>query len=247
MCWNCKEKEQGHLKKNCPKMNGKGKSVDPSATAGVVERDSDEGEPILAANKVTKAHEDVSGDMLATISDSSETSWIFDSGCSYHMCPNGELFTTFEKLEGGKVLMGNNNVYGAIGIDTVRVPSKSGCRSPSTTMECLTPNEKWTGSPTNYVDLKVFGCSAYAHVRERKLNPRAKKCILLGYANGVKWYRLWCPDGSKFLISRDGTFNELAMLKPSQGAKRKVVEHEEQVEPSRKQVELDLEPSENPQ
>ncbi|PKI52522.1 hypothetical protein CRG98_027094 [Punica granatum] len=94
MCWNCKE--QGHLKKNCSKMNGKGKSIGPSATAEAVERDSDEGELVLEAIEVTQAHEDVSGDMLATILDSSETSWILNSGCSYYMCPNRELFTTYE-------------------------------------------------------------------------------------------------------------------------------------------------------
>ncbi|KAK3017138.1 hypothetical protein RJ639_006140 [Escallonia herrerae] len=35
-----------------------------------------------------------------------------------------------------------------------------------------------------------------------------------GYANGVKGYRLWCPDSksSRFLISRDMTFDESLML-----------------------------------
>ena len=53
-------------------------------------------------------------------------------------------------------------------------------------------------------------------MNEGKLEPRARKCIFLGYANTVKWYRLWCPNSkfSKFLISRDETFNESVMLSP---------------------------------
>ena len=51
-------------------------------------------------------------------------------------------------------------------------------------------------------------------MNEGKLEPKAKKCIFLGYANGVKCYRLWCLDSkfSKFLINRDVTFNKSTML-----------------------------------
>ena len=36
--------------------------------------------------------------------------------------------------------------------------------SPSSAIEFKTPYEKWTRQPTNYGDLRVFGCTAYAHV-----------------------------------------------------------------------------------
>lgn len=86
--------------------------------------------------------------------------------------------------------------------------------SPSMAIECKTPHEVWFGTPTNYSGLHIFGCPAYAHVNEAKLEPRAKKCIFLGYASRVKGYRLWCtdPKSPKFIISRDVIFYEYAIL-----------------------------------
>ena len=88
-------------------------------------------------------------------------------------------------------------------------------RSPSTAIECKTPYEVWSGTRANYANLRVFGCPAYAHVNEGKLEPRAKKCIFLGYADGVKGYRMYCADSpsSRYFISRDVTFDESAMIK----------------------------------
>jgi hypothetical protein len=62
--------------------------------------------------------------------------------------------------------------------------------SPSTTISKETPIEVWSSSPYNYSQLRVFGCTAYAHVDNGKLEPRAIKCILLGYGSSVKAYKL---------------------------------------------------------
>ena len=82
---------------------------------------------------------------------------------------------------------------------------------PSTALNFKTLHEVWTGSAANYKGLKVFGCSAYAHIRLDKLQPRANKCIFLGYPEGIKGYRLWCiePSEEKCIISHDVVFNEL--------------------------------------
>lgn len=62
-----------------------------------------------------------------------------------------------------------------------------------------TPEEVWSGTPANYENLRIFGCPTYAHVNNGKLEPRAIKCIFLGYLDGVKGYKLWCLITKKML------------------------------------------------
>ncbi|KAI4300009.1 hypothetical protein L6164_033429 [Bauhinia variegata] len=84
-------------------------------------------------------------------------------------------------------------------------------RSPFTVIDCKTPQEVWYGTPSDYSSLRIFGCPAYAHVNDGKVEPRAIKCIFLGYVVGVKGYRLWCTEKDRtprFIISRDVTFDE---------------------------------------
>ncbi|KAL5576887.1 hypothetical protein UlMin_018586 [Ulmus minor] len=46
-------------------------------------------------------------------------------------------------------------------------------QSPSTAIDLKTPNEMWFGKPKSYSNMRVFGCLAYAHQNEGKLEPRA--------------------------------------------------------------------------
>ncbi|WVZ61696.1 hypothetical protein U9M48_011528 [Paspalum notatum var. saurae] len=85
-------------------------------------------------------------------------------------------------------------------------------RSPSITLDKKTPIEVWSGSPADYSQWRVFGCTAYAHIDNGKLEPRAIKCIFLGYQTGVKGYKLWNPQTQKVVLSRNVIFNETAML-----------------------------------
>ncbi|KAG8491868.1 hypothetical protein CXB51_015214 [Gossypium anomalum] len=85
-------------------------------------------------------------------------------------------------------------------------------RSSSVAIEKKIPQEVWSGNPANYSDLKIFGCPAYAHVDNGKLEPRSIKCVFLGYKAGVKGYKLWCPKNRKVVISRDVVFDETVMI-----------------------------------
>ncbi|GKC59951.1 retrotransposon protein, putative, ty1-copia subclass [Tanacetum coccineum] len=102
-------------------------------------------------------------------------------------------------------------------------------RSPSRAIEKKTPMEMWSGHPSDYRMLRIFGCVAYPHDKQGKLEPRAVKCVLLGYPKGVKGYRLYRLDdeSSKIVTSRNVVFNESVMYKDTlkdSGAGNKSVE-----------------------
>ena len=87
-------------------------------------------------------------------------------------------------------------------------------RTPSNAIYFKTLKEFWFGKTSNYDHLRIFGCKAYVHQSEEKLEPRSMKCIFLGYPEGVKGYRLWYKEspGVKIIISRDVMFNENEIL-----------------------------------
>lgn len=53
-----------------------------------------------------------------------------------------------------------------------------------------TPKEPWSKKPIKYDHLHVFDYVAYVHMKQRKLELKALKCIFLWYLNGVKGYKL---------------------------------------------------------
>jgi hypothetical protein len=85
-------------------------------------------------------------------------------------------------------------------------------RSPSVPLDKKTLIEIWSVSPADYSELRVFGCTAYAHVDNGKLESRAVKCIFLGYGSGVKAYKLWNPETKKVFLSMNVIFNDAVMF-----------------------------------
>ncbi|KAG8496414.1 hypothetical protein CXB51_007522 [Gossypium anomalum] len=110
-CNFCKKK--GHIKSECYKLqnkikreaaNQKGKQPENSGEADVVEDYSD-GELLVASVNDSKVSEE----------------WILDSGCTFHMSPNRDWFTTYETVSEGVVLMGNNASCKIAGVGTIKV------------------------------------------------------------------------------------------------------------------------------
>ena len=57
--------------------------------------------------------------------------------------------------------------------------------------------------------LKVFGCIVFIHLpnhNRSKLDPRAKKCVFIGYASNKKWYKCYNPQTKKMYVSMDVSF-----------------------------------------
>ncbi|KAG8498240.1 hypothetical protein CXB51_007432 [Gossypium anomalum] len=110
-CNFCKKK--GHIKSECYKLqnkikreaaNQKGKQPENSSEADVVEDYSD-GELLVASVNDSKVSEE----------------WILDSGCTFHISPNQDWFTTYETVSKGVVLMGNNASCKIAGVGTIKV------------------------------------------------------------------------------------------------------------------------------
>ena len=104
-------------------------------------------------------------------------------------------------------------------VETVNIASFIINRSPSSAIDFKIPKEVWLGGLVDYSSLKIFGCPAYVHVQsgERsKLDLKLRKCIFLGFEEGVKGYRLWDLILKKTVISRDVIFDEAFMLKQNE-------------------------------
>ncbi|KAH9801739.1 Integrase catalytic domain-containing protein [Citrus sinensis] len=86
-------------------------------------------------------------------------------------------------------------------------------RSPLAAIDFKTPEEIWSGRPPKFENLRIFGCPAYVHINQGKLNARALKGFFVGYPDGVKGYRVWCGEQRKCIISRDVVFHEATLLK----------------------------------
>eukprot|EP00253_Pinus_taeda_P031665 PITA_31665 len=85
-------------------------------------------------------------------------------------------------------------------------------RSPSSALEDKTPQDVWTGKKPSLSHLRVFRCDAYVHVpkeRRTKLDSKSKKCIFIGYKDGLKGYKLWKPVIRKVVYNQDVVFIEV--------------------------------------
>lgn len=86
---------------------------------------------------------------------------------------------------------------------------------PHTCIKCQIPNDVWSDRSADYFILIVFDCMVYYHVDERKLEPRTKKGLFMGYEDGVNGYGVWSPSEKRVVMNMNVVFDESYMLKVS--------------------------------
>ncbi|KAF3617853.1 hypothetical protein FXO38_33740 [Capsicum annuum] len=124
VCYYCHTK--GHIRFDCPKLQNKGKVKKNE------HEDSDTTEVTIAADKIEGAIFLVTENISC-----SNYEWILDSACSFHMCPNKDLLTTYDLVEGGFVLVGNNVACKIIGKGTVRIKMQDGIVKTLRNVRCV--------------------------------------------------------------------------------------------------------------
>jgi len=75
----------------------------------------------------------------------------------------------------------------------------------------MTPFKSWRGYKPDVSHLCRWGCVAYAHIPEelrKKLDPKGKKGILVGYDNPLRTYRIYDPVARGIISMKDWIVSE---------------------------------------
>lgn len=83
-CFICHK--EGHFKRNCPNRNKRRQ-----------EKSGDDGETSVVSDGYESA------EALVIVDEDSNTDWILDSGCSFHMCPNMSWFEELNEKDEGTI------------------------------------------------------------------------------------------------------------------------------------------------
>lgn len=73
------------------------------------------------------------------------------------------------------------------------------------------PEGVWTGRKPSVKHFKAYGCLALANTvaqGRKKLDPRARPCIMVGYSSQTKGYRLWDPKRRELIQTKHVKFHE---------------------------------------
>ena len=121
--------------------------------------------------------------------------------------------TLNERAKSMRIHAGLPNIFW---VDAVSTAAYLINRGPSVPLGFKIPEEEWQGKEVNISHLRVFGYVSNVRVKDSdrdKLDPKASKCIFIGYGSDDMGYRFWDDMKKKVVRSRDVTFNENAVYK----------------------------------
>jgi len=134
--------------------------------------------------------------------------------CSYSPQQNGVAERKNRHIaEIARAMLNEKNLPNYLWAEAVATAVYIMNRTPTAAVHGMTPEEKFTGKKPDVSHLRVFGCIAYVHVpdeKRSKLDPKAEKCIFIGYSSEQKGYRCFNPSTRKWQVSRDVVFDEMA-------------------------------------
>ncbi|GJU87918.1 ribonuclease H-like domain-containing protein [Tanacetum coccineum] len=83
-------------------------------------------------------------------------------------------------------------------------------RLPTSVLNGKSPYDLVYNKPYSLKHLRSFGCLAYADILNShdKFGSRFEKCVLVGYSNSKKGYKLWSLDNKQIIYSKDVKFFE---------------------------------------
>ena len=84
-------------------------------------------------------------------------------------------------------------------------------RSPTSALKDKTLFESWFGKKPNVSNFKVFGSVCFVHTPDhfrKKLDPKCRKAIFVGYPLESKGYKVYEVDAKRFTRRRDVRFHE---------------------------------------
>jgi len=82
---------------------------------------------------------------------------------------------------------------------------------PTPVLNDFCPHKRLYKTPQDFDQLKVFGSLCYAitlSTNRSKFNPRASKCVFIGFKKGTKGYILLNIQSREIFVSRDVVFYE---------------------------------------
>ena len=114
-------------------------------------------------------------------------------------------------IEAVRSLLSESNLHKRFWAEALMTSIYLRNRSPTSAVSGMTPYEVWTGRKPCVDNLRIFGCICYSHIpkdERKKLDPKAKQAIHMGYGTETKGYRLFDPKTKKVFYSRDVIFDE---------------------------------------
>ena len=105
-------------------------------------------------------------------------------------------------------------------------------RCTSESIDGETPFKLWTGKRPTVTHLRPFGTKALVLDKSQqrgKFEPKSKECILIGYSEESKAYRLWLTIDKKVIRSRDVKF--MNTFQPEENGTISTTDHNSLLDP----------------